>query len=138
MISTSQLNNHVVNKSLQSVKQYSRWVIVYPSYINSKKTICEGRRISKEKVSMNCKHLLINYDGNFTSVSKVSELWKSKWLLLSMFSPIGGCWCCPHMWGIGFFHTIFEQMPQCQAINICQMKCYQIALDCDKNTFMWL
>lgn len=30
-----------------------RWVIVYPSYINSKKTIVEGRRISKEKACEN-------------------------------------------------------------------------------------
>ncbi|XP_071443665.1 signal recognition particle 19 kDa protein [Hetaerina americana] len=33
-----------------------RWVCVYPAYINSKKTIAEGRRISKDKCVENPTH----------------------------------------------------------------------------------
>ena len=29
-----------------------RWVVIYPSYINARKTIGDGRRISKNKVSL--------------------------------------------------------------------------------------
>ncbi len=54
---------------LLSEKQ-KRWIAVYPVYINSKKTVAEGRRISKERAVENpqlnelgdiCKHLNFEY-----------------------------------------------------------------------------
>lgn len=35
-----------MDKDLPNIK---RWVVIYPVYINSKKTVAEGRRISVEK-----------------------------------------------------------------------------------------
>lgn len=32
--------------------EISRWVIIYPSYINANATQAEGRRIAKEKVCL--------------------------------------------------------------------------------------
>lgn len=37
-----------------------RWICVYPAYINSKKTIKEGRRIAKDKVRIILLFILIN------------------------------------------------------------------------------
>ena len=36
---------------LYNVYLFDRWICVYPAYINSKKTVKEGRRIPKEKVT---------------------------------------------------------------------------------------
>ncbi|XP_075230537.1 signal recognition particle 19 [Lycorma delicatula] len=33
-----------------------RWICIYPAYINSKKTLCQGRRIAKEKCVENPTH----------------------------------------------------------------------------------
>nr|CAD7438423.1 unnamed protein product [Timema bartmani] len=33
-----------------------RWICIYPAYINSKKTLAEGRRVSKEKAVENPTH----------------------------------------------------------------------------------
>lgn len=33
------------------VSSFVRWIMIYPAYVNSKKTIQEGRRITKSKVS---------------------------------------------------------------------------------------
>nr|CAD7393194.1 unnamed protein product [Timema cristinae] len=41
---------------LQSYFIYFRWICIYPAYINSKKTLAEGRRISKEKAVENPTH----------------------------------------------------------------------------------
>ena len=56
-----------MNGELPNVK---KWMILYPVYINSKKTIAEGRRISASKACENptlveigdsCKHLNVPY-----------------------------------------------------------------------------
>lgn len=36
-----------------ALRDTSRWVVIYPIYINSKKTLAEGRRISAEKACEN-------------------------------------------------------------------------------------
>uniref|UniRef100_A0A4W5MZU8 Signal recognition particle 19 kDa protein n=1 Tax=Hucho hucho TaxID=62062 RepID=A0A4W5MZU8_9TELE len=36
-----------------------RFICIYPSYVNSKKTLAEGRRIPAEKVNQICSNLLI-------------------------------------------------------------------------------
>lgn len=35
---------------------FHRWICIYPAYINSKKTLAEGRRIPKEKAVENPTH----------------------------------------------------------------------------------
>jgi len=74
-----------MNGELPNVK---KWMILYPVYINSKKTIAEGRRISASKACENptvieigdcCKHLNVPY------VVEVSFLKQP--LLCSYFFP---------------------------------------------------
>lgn len=56
-----------MNGELPNIK---KWIILYPVYMNSKKTIAEGRRISVEKACENptcaeiadcCKHLKLDH-----------------------------------------------------------------------------
>lgn len=58
-------------------KKIKKWIVIYPVYINSKKTMAEGRRISISKACENptyaeihdcCRHL------NLQSVPEVSLL----------------------------------------------------------------
>lgn len=36
-----------------TVEDKKKWICLYPAYINSKRTLAEGRRIKKEKVKIN-------------------------------------------------------------------------------------
>ncbi|XP_046839393.1 signal recognition particle 19 kDa protein-like [Xenia sp. Carnegie-2017] len=49
----SKLNRENMSYVSSDPSKPERWYIVYPSYINSKKTIAEGRRIPKEKACEN-------------------------------------------------------------------------------------
>ncbi|ESQ30759.1 hypothetical protein EUTSA_v10011800mg [Eutrema salsugineum] len=65
-IETDLCNLHGFNRMDSGALNIKKWVVMYPVYINSKKTVAEGRRISLSKACENpncieisdcCKHL---------------------------------------------------------------------------------
>ncbi|CAA9990956.1 signal recognition particle subunit SRP19, putative [Plasmodium knowlesi strain H] len=63
------MNPHVINANDDS-KDYSRWKIIYPNYLNRKKKVKEGRKInldycvadpSVDEIALACKELQVQY-----------------------------------------------------------------------------
>lgn len=61
-----------------------RWVCIYPAYINSKKTLAEGRRISKGKCVENPTFQEIRdvLDAAGLNVSELELVFIDKWSVL--------------------------------------------------------